>query len=247
MNKLKIIVFGIITTISLTGCSITGRSASSSITRELKEKWGKDFTVEALGDRWYTDSATAYVYANDDPSMRFSVIVGDDGEVRLDQYSFRLVCRKVEDKINSAFKAEGINSECFVDFNKWDYGVSQTCSIQEYIERSKATDISAAVICEDTGSITGKQLSRVCNAVSSQIDGVEIIFAIHVLSESDYSLLKDYVRREVDYFNIDNLRNNDASDPIRKITIKSEAGVSDKSNTEIDEALSNPVEKRIFA
>ena len=223
------------------GCGLSSKRAVNQIENYLNEKYGKEFTVSSIGDRMYRNTATSFVYANDDPSMQFVVMVDSDGKVVYDQYSFRMVCRKVENTINEAFEKEGINSECFIDFNKWIYDLPLDCSIEDYVLNSGADVISAAVICEKKDNISGEELSKVCSTISSEINGVKIAYSIYLITENDFDKVHDTVKKQTKFYDIDLLRLYGANDPVSLTRIKAIDGTTDKSNAEIDEDISKEV------
>ena len=51
---------------ALLGCETVDKKATEAITNRLSEKYGRSFTVAALGNRIGRDTATAYVFADED-------------------------------------------------------------------------------------------------------------------------------------------------------------------------------------
>lgn len=223
------------------GCGLSSKKAVNQIENYLNEKYNKEFTVSAIGDRMYKNTATTIVYSDDDPSMQFVVIINSDGKVVYDQYSFRLVCRKVEDKINESFEKAGIKSECFIDFNKWVYDLPANCSIEDYISSSEADTIAAAVICEKQDNISGEKLSEVCSNISSEINSVKIAYSIYLLTESDFDKVHNTVKQQIKFFDISLLKLYGANDSVSLTRIKALDGMIDKSSTEIDDDISKEV------
>lgn len=221
----------------VSGCGLSSGKAVSQIEDYLEDKYNKEFTVSAIGNRMYRDTATSIVYANDDPSMQFIVIINSEGKVVYDQYTFRRVCRKVEDEINESFEKAGIKSECFIDFNKWVYDLSVDCSIEDYIFSSSADTIAAAIICENKNQISVEELSEICSTISSEISDITIASSIYLLTESDFSKVQNTVRTGTKYFDTDILKLYGAVDTISKVRIKTLNGILDASSVEIDAGL----------
>ena len=119
MKRFKFIIVWVIMAAfmsTICGCDAIDNRAIEPIKSTLSEKYGKSFTVAVLGDRIDKDTATAYVYADEDPTMRFIVRVDKSGEVVYEEYSYRLLCRIVENEIKKTFEKYRIRSECFVTF-----------------------------------------------------------------------------------------------------------------------------------
>ena len=73
LKKFCSLFLGILLLFSFSACS-NRSSLAEEIEKQLFDKYGKEFTVDSIGGRSAGNSTTtAYVYANDDSTMRFVV------------------------------------------------------------------------------------------------------------------------------------------------------------------------------
>ena len=223
----------------LLGCNAINDSTTKSIKSSLSEKYGKSFTVAELGDRIDRDTATAYVYADDDPTMRFIVRADkESGEVVYEEYSYRLMCRRVENKINETFAKYGIASECFVTFTpRRNINVSLNMTYEEFVKgNTLETAITDIVVLSDD-DLTGENIVSVYTEICDYLENVDFGSCIYVLTESDFNTVKEKIRHEVESFALQDLKYSGASDNIKELFIKVEDKKMPLTSSKIDSEL----------
>lgn len=224
---------------ALLGCNAINDRTTKQIKSSLSEKYGKSFTVAKLGDRIDRDTATAYVYADDDPTMRFIVRADkESGEVVYEEYSYRLMCRRVENKINETFAKYGIVSECFVTFTpRRNINVSLNMTYEEFVKgNTLETAITDIVVLSDV-DLTGENIVNVYTEICDYLENVDFGTCIYVLTESDFNTVKEKVRHEVESFALQDLKYSGASDNIKELFIKVEDNKMPLTSSEIDSEL----------
>jgi hypothetical protein len=125
--------------LSLYSCSyfgMTSNRTTEQITTQLSERYGKAFTVSALGDRIGKNTTTAYVFADDDPTMMFTVRSSQEGgEIEFENYAYRKLCREIENVISRIFSEYGFKVSCYAtlfgtsihDVTQADIGMQDRC------------------------------------------------------------------------------------------------------------------------
>lgn len=244
MKQFKIIIFGVIMAALLSvvsGCKVIGTTSSiEAIEKGLYEKYHKTFTVAAFGDRYNKDTATAYVYADDEPTMRFVARVNSNGELVFDDYVYRCNCRFVENTVNEAFKRYDISTECFVDFsNRYDAAITE--SISEYIKESGSIDVAVAILCRSSENLSGKNIKTIYENLSKEID-IKFGTMLYVLTEQDYDLVSEKIRCETQLFDSARVEIYGAKDEILEINVIYDSGGMSLTEAQIDEKLSEEVE-----
>ncbi len=228
---------------TISGCIIIGPSsieAIEAIETGLYEKYHKTFTVAAFGDRYNKDTATAYVYADDEPTMRFVARVNNDGELVFDDYVYRCNCRLVENTVNEAFKRYGISTECFARFsNRYDDAI--TASISEYIKESGSTDIDITILCKSSENVSGKNIKAIYEDLSKEID-IKFGTLLCVVTEQDYDMVSEKIRRETQLFDSGRVADYGVKDEILEIYVIYDSSGMSLTEAQIDEQLSNEVE-----
>lgn len=242
MKRFKYIIVLIVMAVfmsALIGCNAINDRTTKSIKSSLSEKYGKSFTVAELGDRIDRDTATAYVYADDDPTMRFIVRADkESGEVVYDEYPYRLMCRTVENKINETFAKYGIVSECFVTFTpRRNINVSLNMTYEEFVKgNTLETAITDIAVLSDV-DLTGEKIVNVYTEICDYLENVDFGTCIYVLTESDFNTVKEKIRHEVESFALQDLKYSGASDNIKELFIKVEDKEMPLTSSEIDSEL----------
>lgn len=224
-----------------TGCNAINNRTVKQIKSDLSKKYGKSFTVAKLGDRIDNDTATAYVYADDDPSMRFTVRADkESGEVVYEEYPYRLMCRTVENKINETFAKYGIVSECFVTFTpRRNAKVSPDMTYDEFIKSNTfETAITDIVVLSDA-DLTGENVVDIYAEICDYLGNVDFGSCIFVLTESDFNTVKEKIRHEVESIALQDLKYSGASGDIKELFIKVEDKKMPLTSSEIDLELGN--------
>lgn len=223
---------------ALLGCNAIDDKAIKPIEEGLSKKYGKKFTVSALGDRIGRDTATAYVYADDDPTMRFVTRVNKEGEIVFENYAYRLVCRRVETIVNDTFLENGLNTECYAEFMKCKLNIPEGISIEDYIKDSEAESVDVAIIIKSDVKITGESLKKIYEVIYSQMFGISVGFNLFVLSEEDYDIVYENVRNETQYFGLPRLKLSNIKGNVKKFYAKMSSNQLSLTVYEINKKLS---------
>lgn len=222
---------------ALLGCNAIDDKAIKPIEEGLSKKYGKKFTVSALGDRIGRDTATAYVYADDDPTMRFVTRVNKEGEIVFENYAYRLVCRTVEKKINEAFAENGFETVCFAEFSNCKYDVPLDTSISDYIEVSGSKSISVAIAAKKNDKLSGEQLEMIYWKIHCQMTEIESGFSLYVLSANDYDKIYKKIQTETQLFGSTRFGLYGTEDDITEIYAEISDGKLSKTANEINNTL----------
>lgn len=220
---------------SIFGCDAIDNRAIEPIKSTLSEKYGKSFTVAALGDRIDKDTATAYVFADNDPTMRFIARVDKSGEVVYEEYSYRLLCRTVENKIKKAFEKYRIKSECFVTFTpRKNINVSPDMDFDEFVKVNSPETALASIVVLFDDNLTGESIVNAYTEICNFLESVDFGTGLYILSESDFDTIKEKIMHEVESFDLQQLKYYGASDNIKELFIKVEGKKKPLTSSEID-------------
>ena len=220
---------------TILGCDAIDNRAIEPIKSTLSEKYNKSFTVAALGDRIDKDTATAYVYSDDDPTMRFIVRVDKSGEVVYEEYSYRLLCRTVENKIKNAFEKYNIRSECFVTFTpRKNINVSPNMTFNEFVEVNFPETALASIVVLSDDNLTGENIVNIYAEICDFLENVNFGTSLYALTESDFEIIEEKIRLEVESFDLQQLKYYGASDNIKALFIKVEGKEMPLTYSDID-------------
>lgn len=86
------------------------RKIIDNITDSLKRKYGADFAVTHIGDRWNTPRARAFVHPKSCPDIVFTAFSGIEGKVD-DDFIAHLAGRRTEQTLTEALGRRGIRAE----------------------------------------------------------------------------------------------------------------------------------------
>lgn len=240
MKYIKFIILGAIMATfmsTLLSCKAIDDKAVVPIENSLLEKYGKSFTVAALGNRIGNDTATAYVYAEDEPEMRFIVRVNKNGDIVFENYAYRSVCHTVEKAMMDIFSANGLSAECFLEFSDCKYDVSANIAVDDYIKESGSNSISAAIIVRSDDKIGGEALETAITEIYTQIPEITLEFSLYILSQRDYDKIYEKIKSETQLFDFSRLRLYGIEDDVKEIYIEISNGKLSKTVDEINEKL----------
>jgi hypothetical protein len=227
---------------ALFGCDAVDKKATEPIVERLSAKYGKTFTVYALGDRIDKDTATAYVFADDDPTMLFVARSKPNGELVFENYAYRVICRKVETLTNAAFAKYGITTECFAEFSTFNNNIKLDTTVDGYISDDSPESVVVSIAAKASDNITGNNLEMVYTDLYSKLSGIRVGTGLFLLTSSDFDKIADSVKHEIQLFNADRLEVSGAEDGIKELYIRvSDDGLS-LSADEIDAELVREVE-----
>lgn len=222
---------------ALLGCKAIDDKAVKPIEEGLSKKYGKKFTVCSLGDRIGRDTATAYVYANNNPTMMFVVHVNKNGKIVFENYAYRLVCREVEKTVAAVFTESGLTAECYADFSSCKFDISAEMTVNDYIKESGAGTVKSAIIVKANDKITGESLKKIYMEIYSQMSEITVGFSLFVLSERDYNNICENVKTETQYFGLSRLRLYGAADNIKNFYAEISNGALSVTVDEINNKL----------
>lgn len=224
-------------TILVPGCENLNEITAKQIESQMKEKYGKDFVVTAIGDRFNSDIATAYVNASDDDTLSFIVKVDTKGELVIDHYSYRLVCRKAENVIKEAFSKENINTECFVNFNKAKYDAPIDCTIEQYLKESGAVKAYVDIVCAESDLLDGKTIGKIFKAFSSEMPELEIYTQLYFVTDDEFEKIHVQIQKETESFDTYRLAELGVKEPVSFAYLGVVNGELTKDADEIDKVL----------
>jgi hypothetical protein len=230
--------------LSLSGCGGIGPSnttVDNEVSKQLQEKYNKSFTVYAAGNRFNNTTATAYVFADDDPTMMFTTRISDDGELVFENYVYRLVCRDVENIVNETFKVNGIDSECFAVFFDTDSRVNiqeSEISIDDFIEEFNPKGISISILARDSDVINSENILKIYDELFSKLRKLDIGTNLCIASSEDFDKVVEDVKRETQLFDAYRVEVKGIENNVHEMNVRMTSEGLFPTTNEIDEKLS---------
>ena len=150
IKKVSVIVVAM-SIFNLAGCSGTNERQAKQMTDALKEKYGIEFKVSLIGNRWNQDSATLICYPKDDPELRFTTRLYKDGTI-WEEYIRRAIGRQVENLVNSKFRERGIDSQVYASFSGIKPSIfgAVVPSLQDVIKNNDLKTFNGDIILPDS-------------------------------------------------------------------------------------------------
>lgn len=206
---------------ALFGCSDVDKKAIDPIVANLSAKYGKSFTIYALGDRLGKDTATAYVYPDDDRTLMFTARSDSDGNLVFENYAYRLLCRKVEDVIVKTFSEYGINAVCFVSLygTSIDTIKSVDISFSDYIDTAKPEGFSVSIAIESS-TIHVSTIDEIYKKLYEELHHVTIGSLLYMLDSEDYKTVAPKIQLETQLFDGSRLKLYGAGNFIKEVQLK---------------------------
>ena len=216
----------------LFGCNDVDKKAIDPIVVNLSAKYGKSFTVYALGDRIGKNTATAYVYPDDDRTLMFTARSDRNGNLVFENYAYRLLCRKVEDVIVNTFAEYGIDAVCFVSLSgtSIDTVNSIDISLSDYIDNVKPEAFSASIAIK-SNTIKVSTVDEIYKKTYEELHHVTVGSMLFMLDSEDYETVAPKIQLETQLFDVDRLKLNGAVNFVKEVQLKYD-GISLTSTTD---------------
>ncbi|MDR1156873.1 MAG: hypothetical protein LBK75_00990 [Oscillospiraceae bacterium] len=209
---------------ALYGCDAVDKKATEPILTALAAKYGQSFTVYALGDRIGRDTATAYVFSDDDPTLLFTARVSREGTLTFENYAYRKLCRKIENITSDIFAQYGFKASCYATlFGTSADDVTQVeIDLQDYLNETKPEAVSLSIAIEEHELVIAT-LEQVYGEIYAELQHTTVGSTLHVLSEADYEAVNQQIQLETQLFDASRLKMFGASGDIREIQLKYDA------------------------
>ena len=239
----KIIAIGVImaTFMSvLLGCDIDKKAVDPILT-QLSEKYNKTFVINSLGDRIGKDTATAYVSAEEDSSMRFVVRVNTEGNLEYEEYAYRTVCRQTENLVSDLLKKQNMNGVCYCTFSPFYNDITPGTTPQEYIRAAGTKKLHISLVLENDGNLDVQKLQEVYASLYDELNDLFIASTVCVVSQKDYANLYEHVLLETEPFGAYRLSLYGTNDPIAEVLLVMSENGFRVTEGELQTALSGEV------
>ena len=208
------------------------RNSANSIEQNLQVKYGESFTVTHIGDRLGRDTVTAYAHPSNDSSLVFTVQASSFGEIISDGYSYRFLCRKVENITENSFSTEGLSTACIAEFIGCPSNTDKSISVEDFVQQYKPNRVKIAIVVEKDDNLSGGALSTAITDVCHNLPDINMVFSIFCISPNDTDVLQG-VRKEPFIFGEDRLEQLGADSPIVEIYVEVNNGILSKSADQI--------------
>lgn len=219
---------------------IVGCSSEFSISERacvlLSDKYSTAFSVYAIGNRYGTDTATVYAYADADPSMLFTARVSDDGVLAFDNYAYRSVCRKAEQMVVSIFSEQGVEVVCFCSFDSFDNTISPGLAVVDFIDMASVEWLTVSLVIRNGSNVSGVSILTALEKLRSCL-GVNVGSWVFVVSSVDFDRVRDTVLLETQSFDKDRLCRRGIQDEVCDFTLQVYSGGATMAASEIDVEL----------
>lgn len=222
---------------ALFGCDTVDRKATEPLITQLSTKYGKNFTIYALGDRINKETVTAYLFADDNPTMLFTAKITSNEELVFENYAYRSICRRVETIINTSFEEYGIETECFVDFSIANNYINFDTSVETYIRQNTPKNVTATIIASTKSDILGEDLEKIYKELFTKFFEINIGTSLFLLSSADFNNIEKDIQLETQVFNLYRLRTFGINDEIKELNIRMTKEGLSMSASEIDNLI----------
>ena len=141
------------------GNGISNEEISNVIKLKLHEKYGEEFVVKMIGNRYGMDSndtVTTFCSPKDNDRLLFTAILNKEQTILKDDYIFRSMKFELEECIEKLFKEKNIDVIVRIEtigINKFD----EKLTVQEFIDKFNNFNFLAYII---TKNIVSKEILK---------------------------------------------------------------------------------------
>ncbi len=180
-------IMALTTMITMHACSKVNHDTANEVCTALSEKYGEEFEVVRIGDRFNTDHAKLYVHPADNEELLFIAhIERDTGEVT-DNYVTEKVNYEIEVILQKAFYEEGITTKAIcmvVTRNELDVE-NKSFTPESFMAEYGFENYMIYLIVEENG-VTAR---KICAAMQSAGERVKVKMVVigYVFDEAAYA------------------------------------------------------------
>lgn len=189
--KNMILIFMVVSIISLLGCSDKDKEQATDVEKELQKKYKQEFKVTHIGGRYGTatnDTVTTYVHPLNQEELVFKALTTKDGSLLSDSYIPSIISKSINQILKQELGTVGIESETFTFVMQADSSkeTNPNISLPEYTTTYKPGYFSAHMIVKETANITGEKFEQALKAVYQTGLNTTFQVSIRVIAAKEY-------------------------------------------------------------
>lgn len=168
------------------GNGISNEEISNVIKLKLHEKYGEEFVVKMIGNRYGMDSndtVTTFCSPKDNDRLLFTAILNKEQTILKDDYIFRSMKFELEECIEKLFEEKNFDVIVRIEtigINKFD----EKLTVQEFIDKFNNFNFLAYII---TKNIVSKEiLKEIYENLRNKYNNIYLKSLIYMLEEEDF-------------------------------------------------------------
>lgn len=175
----------------LSGCMGSSVNTSKQVEKKLSEKYGEDFVVTEIGNRFNTGSATLYCHPESNENINFTVVYDFSDETITDDYMIRKSAVNLDSEISELSRKSGIGFSSITVFHgAVDDNLDGTEDVSGFIKKSNTYKlyIQLAVNADDISdeADAGVILDSL-HEISRKYDSIDILAVLFAYHSDDYN------------------------------------------------------------
>ena len=168
------------------GNGISNEEISNVIKLKLYEKYGKEFIVKMIGNRYGMDSndtVTTFCSPKDNDRLLFTAILNKEQTILKDDYIFRSMKFELEECIEKLFEEKNFDVIVRIEtigINKFD----EKLTVQEFIDKFNNFNFLAYIITKDV--VSKEILKEIYESLRNKYNNIYLKSLIYMLEEEDF-------------------------------------------------------------
>ena len=168
------------------GNGISNEEISNVIKLKLHEKYGKEFVVKMIGNRYGMDSndtVTTFCSPQDNEKLLFTAILNKEQTILKDDYILRSIKFELEESIEKLFKENNVDVLVRIEtigINR----LEEKMTVQEFIDKFKNFNFLAYVVIK--GVASKEVLQDVYKILRKKYKNIYLKNLIYMLEEEDF-------------------------------------------------------------
>lgn len=173
-----------------TSCGVAKKDVPSLVERMLQEKYGEEFVVTEIGNRYNTGSVTLYCHPSNNESINFTATYKNSTEELTDDFVDRKYAVQLDHEFSNLLKDNGFNGTSLTIF----YGsrldnVQGDETINEFISNSNTkklyTYLVMDAVCISNNDDAQKLLDTILK-LSEMYNSVDVLLATFFIPSTEY-------------------------------------------------------------
>lgn len=221
----------------LSGCMGSSVNTSKQVEKKLSEKYGEDFVVTEIGNRFNTGSATLYCHPESNENINFTVVYDFSDETITDDYMIRKSAVNLDSEISELSSKSGIGFSSITVFHgAIDDNLDGNEDVAEFIRKSGAHRLymHLAVNADDISDESDAAVTLdSLHEISRKYDNIDVLAVLFAYHSDDYNKCSSELSEQT---KANNLWFKSFS-PISDYTVKIEKSIMNQSAAEFWEVV----------
>ena len=187
--------------LALTGCKTAGADVPKKVERLLGEKYGKEFVVTHIGNRFDTGSTTLFCHPSDREDLNFKVVFKPRNDEMTDNYPERAMEVDFDLELKERLSGKDIDIAPYTEFIGFDPDAAPfPADLATFISGSQTDFILSRIAVKTTAVSDADKAQQIIDCLketSAKYGDIEYVISVFPIAEDKFDECAESLSREV--------------------------------------------------